>query len=243
MGGVSKMKTKKTLLAVALAGASLNAHAIETIMLVTGGSFGMGFFTSGGSIPFASIGSGGADITDQYNLPGWDTTLVQRGAAPGTIGAFAFGSDSLGPVWVNTYTAPTATQSGIYGGGPFPVFNGSLTNGGVFTMDMSSFFFNWNGAELNQGNAAASGMLSGCTATGCNFTLGWQSLIVGGPFKGNTGTWTLTGCIPAAVDPVCAPIELRSALALIGSFSIASIDSIPLVKLLIAESNLRVICV
>jgi hypothetical protein len=194
------MNLQKTLLAVALAGASLGAQAVETTMTVTGGSFAMGFFTPNGPISFAALGSGAADITDTYNAPGWDTGAAQTGAASGTIGAFAFGS-----AWVNTYTAASATQAGVAGGGPAPVFNGPLTNG-AFTIDMSSFFANWNTTDFSQGNSSVSGTLSNCGAAGCDFTMGWDSLIVGGPFNGNTGTWVLNGTIAgAAVVPPPVP--------------------------------------
>lgn len=203
------MKFQKTLLAVALAGASLSAHAIPTVMTVTSGSFAMGFFTPMGPIAFQGLGSGAADITDSYNAPGWNTSAAQTGAAPGTIAAFNFGS-----AWVNTYTAASATQAGVAGGGPAPVFTGSLANG-AFTMDMSSFFANWNGTDFNQGNSNVAGTLSNCSLAGCDFTMGWQSLIVGGSFNGNTGTWVLNGTI-AAVPEASTYGMMAAGLALVG---------------------------
>lgn len=188
------LKFQKTLMAVALAGASVSAYAIPSTMTVTSGSFAMGFFTPTGPIAFSAIGSGGADITDTYNAPGWNVSTAQTAAAPGTIGAFSFGS-----AFVNTFTAASSTQAGVGGGGAAPVFTGPLANG-AFTIDTSSFFANWNGTDFNQGTAAAAGTLSNCTATSCNYTLGWQSLIVGGAFNGNIGTWALSGTVAAVPE-------------------------------------------
>ena len=188
------MKFTKTLLAAAIAGASMasvSAHAIDTVMSVTDGSFAMGFFTPNGPIAFSAVGSGAADITDSYNAPGWDVGTAQTGPADGTIGSFAFGS-----AFVNTFTAAASTQAGVAGGGAAPVFTGTLTDG-AFTMDMSSFFANWNTTDFNQGASSAAGTLSNCSAAGCDYTMGWQSFINGGPFNGNTGTWVLNGTIAA----------------------------------------------
>lgn len=208
------MKFQKTLLAVALAGASLSAHAIPTVMTVTSGSFGMGFFTGGGYIPVTHFGSGAADITDAYNAPGWNVNAAQQtspsnAAAAGSIASFQFGAAQ-----VNSFTASASTQVGVAGGGAAPVFTGSLTNG-AFTMDMSSFFANWNGTDFNQGNAAAGGTLSNCSLAGCDFTMSWQSLIVGGPFNGNTGSWILNGTI-AAVPEASTYGMMAAGLALVG---------------------------
>ncbi len=210
------MNFKKTLLAVALASASVSAYAIPTVMTVTTGSFGMGFFTGGGFIPVTDFGSGAADITDAYNAPGWNTSVGQNtssnpttGPAAGSIASFQFGAAQ-----VNTYTAAAATQAGVVGGGPAPVFTGTLTNGAT-TMDMSSFFANWNGTDFNQGNSAAALTLSGCGVSGCNFSMAWQSAIVGGPFGGNTGSWVLGGTI-AAVPEASTYGMMIAGLGLVG---------------------------
>ncbi len=207
------MNFKKTLLAAALIGssvASVSAFAIPTVMTVTGGEFGMGLFTSFGYLPITNFGAGAADITDTYNAPGWNTSAAVAGPAPSSIGSFDFSG-----AWVNTYTAAAATQVGVPGGGPAPVFTGALSNG-AFTMDMSSFFANWNGTDFNQGNSAVAGTLSGCSASGCNFNMAWTSLIAGGPpFGGQTGSWKLSGTI-AAVPEASTYGMMAAGLAMVG---------------------------
>lgn len=193
------MNLKKTLLAVALAGASVSAYAIPTVMNVTGGSFAMGFFTPSGPIPITLFGSGAADITDLYRPAGWNTSTPQANgvAAPGSIASFTFGT-SVGNQ-VNTFTAAASGQVGVAGGGPFPVFTGSLVNG-TSNFNMSSFFADWNGTEFSQGNTAAALTLSGCASSSCNYSMAWQSAIVGGAFNGQTGTWVLSGTIAAVPE-------------------------------------------
>ena len=202
------MNFKKSLLAAALAGASIvsvNAHAIDTVMTVSSGQFGMGFFTGGGFLPITSFGTGAADITDQYNPAGWDTSVGQTTgvAAPGAIASFAFGTGATDQV--NTYTT---------GGTGFPVFTGSLTNGAT-TFDFSSFTANWGGTVFNQGNAAAALTLSNCSAAGCDYSMAWQSTIVGGPFGGQTGSWVLGGTI-AAVPEASTYGMMIAGLGLVG---------------------------
>lgn len=209
------MKFQKTLLAAALLGSSVSAFAVPTVMTVTSGQFGMGFFTGGGYIPVTNLGSGAADITDTYNAPGWNTSAAQQtGPAPGSAAAGSIASFQFGAAQVNTYTAAAATQAGVAGGGPAPVFNGPFTNG-AFTMDMSSFFANWNGTDFNQGNTAVAGTLSNCTATSCDYTMSWQSLIVGGSFNGNTGSWILNGTV-AAVPEASTYGMMVAGLAMVG---------------------------
>jgi hypothetical protein len=209
------MNFKKTLLAAALAGASIasvNAYAIDTVMTVTGGQFGMGFFTGGGFLPITDFGSGAADITDAYNAPAWNTNAAVFGPDASSIGSFNFSS-----AWVNTYTAAAATQVIVPGGGPAPVFNGVLADGNVSTIDMSSFFANWNGTDFNQGNSAVNNLtMSNCNAGTCDFSMSWTSLIQGGPpFGGQTGSWVLTGTI-AAVPEASTYGMMIAGLGLVG---------------------------
>lgn len=225
------MSFKKTKIAAALAltalsaGASVNAHAIETVMNVTSGYFGMGAFTGKTTFPIdaAVMGSidSSKDITDQYNLPGWDTTVAQATGvmAPGATVSFAFGTGATDQV--NAFFAPSAV--GASGGGAAPVFTGSLVDGNVSSIDMRSFFANWGGTNFNQGDTSffdASGLvtnltMSNCSASGCDWSMSWKSKIVGGPFDTQTGTWGLSGTI-AAVPEASTYGMMLAGLGLVG---------------------------
>lgn len=207
------MKFNMTLLTLALASASLNVHALPTVMTVTGGTFELGFYTPNGPLPFTNFGSGSLDITDQYNPPAWVTSATQASGHASAIVSFDFGQNTF----VNVYTAAQPISPTIGGGGgPAPVFTDSLVNG-AFTIDMSSWIFNWQGTDFNQGSANANGTLSNCTATSCDFSMGWTSLIRGGPFgqSGPVGTWVVTGTI-AAVPEASAYGMMAAGLALVG---------------------------
>lgn len=212
------MTMRKTVLAsavaVALGMGGMNAAQAAVVnvdtMTITGGSFAMGFFTPTGPIPFAATSGPSVDIAGQYSPPGWDVNTAQTGPASGTLASFSFGS-----AWVNVFTAAASTQAGVSGGGPVP--SGTFDNaGGTTTFDISSFFANWNGTDFNQGNSAASLVTSNCSATGCDYTLSWQKLIVGGPFNGNTGTWVLTGTVAAVPVPAAVWLLGSGLVGLVG---------------------------
>lgn len=225
------MKYAKTKVAAAIALTISTAYAEAAIvgptnMVVTGGSYGLGAFTGGLSYPIGSGVFPGSfdstnDITDQYNLPGWDTTVPQASGvlAPGAIFSFAFGTGATDQV--NAFFAPSAV--GAAGGGPVPVFMGSLVNGNVSSIDMRSFFVNRDGSTWNQGDTTffnPSGLvsnltMSNCTASGCNWTMSWNSKIAGGPWDGNTGTWALSGTI-AAVPEASTYGMMLAGLCLVG---------------------------
>jgi hypothetical protein len=204
---------KKTAVSVAIASAlglgagAANADAI-TSMTITSGSFFMSDGITPARVPFSFIGPN-TDLVGGYI----NGNVSSPTADPNAIGRFIFFNSV-----VNTFTAATSNIGGIAGG---PVPTGDIT-GGVMTMDLSSFFANWNGTDFNQGSATAStdfvptagvpapadvaGSVS-CVGTECTFTnLEWQSLIVGGPFNGKTGTWTLSGT--ATIVPVPAAVWL-----------------------------------
>ncbi|HEY9050742.1 MAG TPA: hypothetical protein VIQ03_04315, partial [Gammaproteobacteria bacterium] len=78
---------------------------------------------------------------------------------------------------------------------PHPAPSVDLISG---TADMSSFYAYWSGTEFNQGSSSAP-VIDNFDGT---YTISWQSLIVGGPFNGKTGSWVMTVTCPA-----CPPSE------------------------------------
>jgi hypothetical protein len=213
---------KKTAVSVAIASAlglgaagAANADAITSIT-ITGGSFFMSDGVTPGRVPFSFIGPN-TDLVGGYINGGVNSPT----ADPNAIGRFFFFGAA-----VNLYTAATSNIGGIAGG---PVPTGDIT-GGVLTLDTTSWFANWNGTDFNQGSATAStnfvptagnpvpADLAGsasCVGTSCTFTnLEWQSLIVGGPFGGKTGTWTLSGTATIEGAP---PVPVPAAVWLFGS--------------------------
>ena len=67
--------------------------------------------------------------------------------------------------------------------------------------DLGSFYAYWNGTEFNQGHTSAT-VIDNFDGT---YKLFWSSLILGGPFDGKTGDWTMlvncTTCPPSAAGP------------------------------------------
>jgi hypothetical protein len=213
--------------ALALTVAASAAQAVvvgPTNMQITSATFGMGAFTGGKSFAVALIGTN--DISDQYNPAGWNTAAAQTTGvmASGASLSFAFGTGATDQV--NAFF--DATAPGATGGGLAPVFNGTLVNGNVSSIDMNSFFANWGGTNFNQGNAAQTGngnnplvtnlTLSGCTVSGCNWTMSWKSTIHGGPFDTQKGTWGMSGTISAvaAVPEASTYGMMMAGLGLVG---------------------------
>jgi hypothetical protein len=215
---------KKTAVSVAIASAlglgaagDANAAAI-TSMTITGGSFFMSDGVTPGRIPFTFIGPN-TNLVGGYINGG----LTSPFADPNAIGRFIFFNSP-----VNLYTAASSNIGAIPGG---PVPTGDIT-GTVMTMNLSSFFANWAGTDFNQGSATAStnfvptagnpvpadvpGSVS-CVGTECTFTnLEWQSLIVGGPFNGKTGTFTLSGTATIVPAPAAVWLFGSGLLGLVG---------------------------
>jgi hypothetical protein len=221
------MKSTMTKVAAALALTVATTYAQATVvgptdMRITSAKFGEGVFTGASTFPIAIVNSS-LDITDQYNPAGWDTSVAQTTdvAASGAVLSFSFGT---GPTdQANTFTAPSA---GSISGGPAPVFNGLFENGNVSSINMTSFFANWGGSNFNQGNAAQRGngnnplvtnlTMSNCVAgISCEWSMSWKSNIIGGPFDGSKGTWSMSGTI-AAVPEASTYGMMLAGLGLIG---------------------------
>lgn len=219
-----KLEMTKIAAALALTLVATGAQAAvvgPTDMRITSGTFDFGVFTGGVPRPIDIVNSS-LDITDQYNLPGWDTTLPQPLGvmAPGATLSFGFGTGATSQV--NVFFAPNAPGSN--GGGAAPVFSGSLVNGDVSSISMLSMFFNWNGYTSTQGTVIDSGVtapvsnltMSGCvTGVSCNWTMSWKSYMVGGPFNTPGGTWNLSGTITAVPEASTCGMMLAG-LGLVG---------------------------
>jgi hypothetical protein len=176
--------------------------ATLTSLVITGGTFQMGVFTPA---PNVITDFSGANLIDAYNPATWDTTVAQIGPAPGAVMAWDFNS---GGVWANAFTA--ASVAGVSGGGPVP--SGDVT-GSTLTLNLSALFVNWKDS-FNQGNVAISGTASG----GANgtFTMDWTSLIVGGPFDGQIGTYNVSGTYAVVPVPAAAWLLGSGLIGLVG---------------------------
>jgi hypothetical protein len=204
---------KQTALAIALtAGMISGAAQAATIntLFAGGGTFQMGVFT-----PVANpIGGSTHNIVGAYNAPGWNVGVAQTSQQASAIAGFDFNG---GGTFVNTFTALASSQAGVTGGGPVPSgtvngANATIANGNTILVNLSSFFANWNGSDFNQGNVAATGTVTSVVGNTFSYTLDWTSLINGGPFNAQTGTWHLTG-----TGSVAAPVPLPAAVWLLGS--------------------------
>ena len=205
---------KKTALALALTAGMVSGGAqAATIssLFIGGGTFQMGVFTATPNVLTGST----LNIVGAYNPPGWNVTTAQHSLAPGAVMGFNFNN---GGTWVNNFTAAASTEAGVSGGGPIPSgtvngANATIANGNTIAVDLSSMFANYNGTDFNQGSSTASGTVSGVSGNTFSYTLDYKSLIVGGPFNNQTGTWHLTGTGTIAA----APVPLPAAVWLLGS--------------------------
>ena len=209
---------KKTAIAVALAaglvsGGAAHAAAINTLF-AGGGAFSMLNFATAAGNPLTGSSH---NIVGAYNLPGWDVNTAQAATAPSAIASFNFNG---GGTFVNAFTAPASSQPLVTGGGAAPsgtVGSGAtIANGNAITVDLSSFFANWNGTDFSQGTSAAAGTVSNVAGNNFNYVLDWTSLIHGGAFNNQTGTWHLTGT-GSVVAAAPAPVPLPAAVWLLGS--------------------------
>ncbi len=214
------MTFKRKMLAAAMATAigtvggiaTASASTVVTMLNVTNSSvLGASTCTSGAGSCFGMKGfdtgqplvatNSSFNLVGGYSTPGWNEAVAQNSAASGSIASFNFNGSGT---WVNTFTA---ASSNVAGGGPVPSATiSSLTNGATITANLSSFFANWNGTNFAQGNSAATGTISNVSGTSFDYTLTWTSLISGGPFNNQTGTWVFNGTgSTTAVTPVPAP--------------------------------------
>ena len=171
----------------------------------------MGPFTPTGPVPFGYVDSSYNLINDFPTTIGWDVNKTITSAGTGSVVAFDFGNP-----FVNTFittcdpnnvdncvNVPHTAPSGTVNGG-----SATISDGDPIIVDINGLYANWNGIDFNQGGTTkASGTAYPGTSYTFNFTstvsnvmgntfdydMTWQSLIVGGPFNGQTGTWRFIG--------------------------------------------------
>ncbi|MEQ1663465.1 MAG: PEP-CTERM sorting domain-containing protein [Thiobacillus sp.] len=206
-----KCTMTKIAAAVALVVSAAGAQAAvvgPTDMRITSGTF-RGIFTDFLTIPITFVNST-LDITDQYNLPGWDPAVGQPldVLAPGAALGFALGTAATDQV--NVFFAPATPGYSFLlpHTDEVPVFTGSLVNGNVSSISMRSMWFNIFGYTGNQGSIGTDSQglvsnltMSGCvTGVSCNWTMSWTSYMPFGPFNVSGGTWNLSGTITAVPE-------------------------------------------
>jgi hypothetical protein len=187
-------------------------QAAEIIELrVTGGNFAMGPFTPSGPVTLSYVDSSYDLINDFPTTIGWDVNVTQTSAGAGAVVAFDFGNP-----FVNTFITtcdpnnvdncmanPHTPTTGTVNGG-----SSTISDGDPIIVNINGLYANWNGIDFNQGGTTkATGTAYPGTSYQFDFTstvsnvqgntfdydMTWQSLIVGGPFNGQTGTWRFIG--------------------------------------------------
>ena len=140
---------------------------------------------SGGNVGTATV----TGVDSSYNLvAGYHGAGMPNGGAnPASIIDMTFFGGA-----VNTYTAASNLGTvnnapGSIAGGPVPSAD---VSGSAITVDLSSWFANYNGTDFNQGSPTVTGTWNSGTN---DFSVRWTSTIIGGSFNQFVGTWTLQG--------------------------------------------------
>ena len=208
---------------------ALCAVVVSMPLAVGAASFNIGSMT---------ITSGEFDIDSNDGIPaspfttiGPDTNLVGGYIGNGGVGLDPTTADPDSIVGaqfsgfpINVYTAASNlggnSLAGSIAGGPVPT--GTLDDvAGTITMDLSSWFFNWNDNDLHAGTGKADGVTS-AFATGVwnpvsgQYTLSWQSLTGLGPKAGLTSFISLSGVASPVPVPAAAWLFGSGLLGLIG---------------------------
>lgn len=149
---------------------------------------------TGGNVGTATV----TGVDSSYNLvSGYHGAgTFNGGANPASIIDMMFFGGA-----VNTYTAASNLGTvnnapGSIPGGPVPTAD---VSGSAITVDLSSWFANYNGTDFNQGSPSVVGTWNSGTN---DFTVRWTSTIIGGSFNNFVGTWTLQGTALAAAAPI-----------------------------------------
>lgn len=157
---------------------------------ITSGTFFMAGVT-GAPVAFGAIGF---DLVDGY---GSQAALFEFFGGPVSV----FTGDGT--------TAPFGATPVV--GGPVP---SGTTTATTIDFDLSAFTANWNGTNFNQGDSMVTGTYDPVTGA---FSATWDSLIVGGPFNGFTGTWSVSGVAAAAVPEAETYAMMLAGLGLVGT--------------------------
>ena len=192
------MSIKRKALAAAVGaamGLSVAATATQAATLsslvITAGTFAMGVFTPA---PNVITNFSGDNLIAGAVAAGFDTTVAQSGPAASSPIAWDFNG---GGTWVNSFT--TAASSGDATGG--------VMSGSIVLTD------NWNTTNFAQGGAFT-GTNTGTTSG--TFDIGWTSLIVGGPFNGQIGTYAVQGTYSAVPVPAAVWLMGSGLVGLVG---------------------------
>lgn len=160
--------------------------AIATALLLASGAVNAATIDSL-NITFGDFGMNAAPVADGVNEFSGAVAAGTTGDTYHIVDAFNF-NNLFGMVDIMTI-----------GSG----FSGN-DDGGVVTMDFSNFAVDYNGTVIPQGPNAGSLTFSGDANTQ-TFSASWNSLIVGGPFDGNTGYWYIEGSYTTATSEVPVP--------------------------------------
>lgn len=180
-----KKAVLSTAVGLAFATAGVAAHADTYAVL--GGTFFMDGVSSAVSPITASAGASLIEGTYQAYTGSFGKTTFSSGPF--------FNDFNFSGKPVKAYTASTGIDAVTHAA--------PSINWGAMTADMGAFYAWWNGVEFNQGGAATVTSLGGN-----NYRLAWSSLIVGGPFDGFTGNWTMD---------IAKPVPVPAAAWLLGS--------------------------
>ena len=164
--------------------------------------------TYAGNVASMSITSGSFNLCDTAGCVGGYTgspILFGSGYTVGNIigGDRAFGSPFtyLGvPFYIFNSNEGASNTYAPYGGTPT---NGgdansisAAINGSTITANLTGWTAGFNDNNMNKGAASVTGTVD----TAGNYTLSWSSPMVGGPFNGYTGNWTISG-VAAVPEP------------------------------------------
>ena len=202
---------RSALLALTSLGAFSSAQAAQiTSLTVTGGEFRMGVFTPLGPVAYTFTDPSYNLVADFPTTIGWDVNTTQTGAATGTVVAFPFGTPFVNAPIVrcdpqvvdDCINNPHTITTGTVNGG-----SATIADGDPIVVNINGLYANWNGIDFNQGGTTGDGVaypgqsfefaytstVSNVVGDTFDYSMTWESLIVGGPFNGQIGTWTFNG--------------------------------------------------